>query len=157
MAGYFSVNLGCFTLDPGVQNPWGPPYRKLLYKFEARFFPRVTPEPGLQFHANFNVGLCHVLNTLSCEEHDLRLLRKALFPGRYWAVSHAKTAFWAWVTGETGARVLFPCTVHVSSSWQIFFKNWSPAEEFKMYCYFHTPKCTKIKFTPVSIDLIHYL
>ena len=33
----------------------------------------------------------HVLNKLSPEEHDLRLLRKAIFPGRYWAVSHAKT------------------------------------------------------------------
>ena len=110
MAGYFSVNLGCFTLDPGVQNPWGPPYRKLLYKFEARFFPRVTPEPGLQFHANFNVGLCHVLNTLSCEEHDLRLLRKALFPGRYWAVSHAKTAFLS--LGYRGNRRSGTVSVH---------------------------------------------
>jgi hypothetical protein len=45
-------------------------------------FSRVTPEPGLQFHANLKVGLCHVLSTPSPEEHDLRLLRKALFPGR---------------------------------------------------------------------------
>jgi hypothetical protein len=29
------------------------------------------------------VGLCHVLSTPSPEEHDLRLLRKALFRERY--------------------------------------------------------------------------
>ena len=56
-------------------------------------FSRVTPEPGLQFHANLKVGLRHVLGTSFPEEHGLRLLRKSFFPGRYWAVSHEKTAF----------------------------------------------------------------
>jgi hypothetical protein len=44
---------------------------------------RVAPEPGLQLHANLKVGLRHVLSTPLPEERDLRLLRKALFPGRY--------------------------------------------------------------------------
>jgi hypothetical protein len=60
--------------------------------FEAPF-SIVTPEPGLQFYTNLEVGLCHVLRTPSPEEHDLRLLRKSLFPGCFWAVPHAKTAF----------------------------------------------------------------
>ena len=53
-------------------------------------FPRVTPEPGLQCHVSFKVGLCHVLSRPPPEEHDLRLLRRALSHGRYCAVSHAK-------------------------------------------------------------------
>ena len=56
-------------------------------------FPPVTPEPGLQSHVNFKVRLCHVLRKPSPKGHDLCLLRKALFPWRYWAVTHAKTAF----------------------------------------------------------------
>ena len=46
-------------------------------------FPRVTPEPGLQFHANVNQTRRDVIRKPLPEEHDLRLLRKALFPGRY--------------------------------------------------------------------------
>ena len=64
-------------------------FLRKLAKFEAPF-SSVTPEPGLQCHASLKVGLCHVLSRPSPEEHDLRLLRRALFPGRCWAVSHAK-------------------------------------------------------------------
>jgi hypothetical protein len=46
-------------------------------------FPRVTPEPRLQFHAKSKVGLCYILSRPFLEEHNLRLLRKALFHGRY--------------------------------------------------------------------------
>ena len=67
--------------------------QKLYSNFLLVLFPRVTPEPGLQCHVSFEAGLCHVLSRPSPEQHDLRLLRRALFPGRYWAVSHAKTAF----------------------------------------------------------------
>ena len=47
-----------------------------------QLFQGVTPEPWLQCHVSLKVGLCHVLSRPSPEEHDLRLLRKALFPGR---------------------------------------------------------------------------
>jgi hypothetical protein len=47
------------------------------------FFSRVTPEPGLQFHANVNQTRRDVIMRPPLKEHDLRLLRKALFPGRY--------------------------------------------------------------------------
>jgi hypothetical protein len=46
-------------------------------------FLRVTPEPGLQFHANFNQKRRDVIREPLPEEHDLRSLREALFPGRY--------------------------------------------------------------------------
>ena len=52
--------------------------RKFDYNFWGTFFPRETPEQRLQFHINFKVGLCHVLSRQSPEEHNLRLLRKAL-------------------------------------------------------------------------------
>jgi hypothetical protein len=52
--------------------------------------PRVTPEPGLQFLQVGAKWLCHVLSRPPLKEHDLRLLRRALFSGRYWAVSRAK-------------------------------------------------------------------
>jgi hypothetical protein len=57
--------------------------QKLYSNFLLVFFPRVTPEPGLQCHVSFEAELCHVLIRPSPEQHDLRLLRKALFPGRY--------------------------------------------------------------------------
>jgi hypothetical protein len=44
-------------------------------------FSGVTPEPGLQFHADLKAGLCHVLSTPSPEEHDLRLLCKTSLLG----------------------------------------------------------------------------
>ena len=47
------------------------------------FFSRVTLEPGLQFHANFNQTRRDVIRRPSPKEHDLRLLRKGLFPARY--------------------------------------------------------------------------
>jgi hypothetical protein len=76
----------------GVRRP-----SEIYYINLRQLFPRVTPEQGLQFHVNFKVGLrelvCHILSIPSPEEYDLRLLRKALFPGRCWAVSHARTAF----------------------------------------------------------------
>ena len=57
--------------------------QKLYSNFLLVLFPRVTPEPGLQCHVSFEAGLCHVLSRPSPEQHDLRLLRRALFPGRY--------------------------------------------------------------------------
>jgi hypothetical protein len=46
-------------------------------------FSRVTPEPGLLRPATWAMLLAHILSILSPEEHDLCLLRKARFLGRY--------------------------------------------------------------------------
>ena len=70
------------SIDQSDAYAWHQVRRKLDHKFEAPFF-RVTPEPGLQCHVNFNQMRRDVISRLSTEEHDLRLLRRALFLGRY--------------------------------------------------------------------------
>ena len=84
------VNIGekQYIFKKYSRSPSGNCYINLRH-----LFPRVTPDPGLQFLQVGSKWLYHVLSRPSPEEHDLRLLHKPLFPGRYWAVSHAKNGF----------------------------------------------------------------
>ena len=70
------------SIDQFDSYAWHQVRTKLDHKFEAPFF-KVTPEPGLQRHVNYNQTRRDVISRPFPEEHDLRLLRRALFPGRY--------------------------------------------------------------------------
>ena len=76
LPGFLTVNPVLFNLFPGL----GVFSAFFVWRI---FFSRVTPEPGLQFHANVNQTRRDVIRRPPPKEHDLRLLRKALFPGRY--------------------------------------------------------------------------
>ena len=104
-------------------------------------FFRVTPELGIQFHANVWVLTPACLRTPSPEEHDLRLLRKALFPGRYWAVSHAKNSL--------SEPFLDERAVGTTAAWP-----WLPCHGYHASCV-HTKFSTK--FSTVLVPLRYIL
>ena len=101
------------------------------------------------------VCLClHVLSRPPPEEHDLRLLRRALFPGRYWAVSHAKNSLFTKgirKTAQKNGRILVE---RLFLRFMVMIQGVQVLEYFLSYTV-HIQICTAVSF-PLSRKLKVY-